>query len=75
LTGRSYSARLDLSDEQLAELRHKHGALEDWRRERFCFGFEALVQPEARYIAHTADADTVGDRVAEARQGEDGGDR
>ena len=75
LTGKPYSAKLALSDEQLAELRHKHGGLEDWWRERFGFGFEALTQSEARYLARTADADTIRDRVAEAGQGEDGSDR
>jgi adenine/guanine phosphoribosyltransferase-like PRPP-binding protein len=75
LTGKPYSARLALSDEQLGELRDKHGGLENWWRGRFGFGFEALTQSEARYLARTADADTIRDRVAEAGQGQDGGDR
>jgi hypothetical protein len=75
LTGKPYSAKLALSDPQLAELRHKHGELEDWWRERFGFGFEALTQSEARYLARSADADTIRDRVAAAGQGEDGSDR
>jgi hypothetical protein len=75
LTGKPYSARLALSDQQLAELRHKHGGLEDWWRERFGFGFEALTESEARYLARTADADTIRSRLAEAGQGQDGGDR
>jgi hypothetical protein len=75
LTGKPYSAKLALSDEQLGELRDKHGGLEDWWRKRFGFGFDALTQSEARYLARTADADTIRNRVAEARQGQDGGDR
>ena len=69
------SAKLALSDEQLGELRHKHGGLENWWRERYGFGFEALTQSEARYLARTADADTIRNRVAAAGQGQDGGDR
>jgi hypothetical protein len=64
-----------LSDQQLGELRNKHGGLEDWWRERFGFGFEALTQSEARYLTRTADADTIRNRVTEAGQGQDGGDR
>jgi hypothetical protein len=75
LTGKPYSAKLALSDKQLCELRDKHGGLEDWWRERFGFGFEALTQSEARYLARTADADTIRDRVAEAGQGQDSRDR
>jgi hypothetical protein len=75
LTGKPYSARLAPSDQQLGELREKHGGLEDWWRKRFGFGFEALTQSEARYLARTADADTIRDRIAAAGQGEDGSDR
>ena len=75
LTGKPYSAKLALSDEQLGELRHKHGGLENWWRERYGFGFEALTHSEARYLARTADADTIRNRVAAAGQGQDGGDR
>jgi adenine/guanine phosphoribosyltransferase-like PRPP-binding protein len=74
LTGKPYSAKLALSDQQLAELRHRHGELEDWWRERFGFGFDALTQSEARYLARTANADTIRNRVAAAGQGEDGSD-
>ncbi len=75
LTGKPYSAKLALSDQQLGELREKHGGLEEWWRNRFGFGFEALTQSEARYLARTADADTVRNRVAEAGQGQDGSNR
>lgn len=75
LTGKPYSAKLALTDQQLGELRDRHGGLEDWWRKRFGFGFEALTQSEARYLARTADADTIRNRVAEAGQSRDGGDR
>lgn len=70
LTGKPYSARLALSDQLLGELREKHGGLEDWWRNRFGFGYEALTQSEARYLARTAHADTISDRIAEAGQGQ-----
>jgi hypothetical protein len=75
LNGKPYSAKLALSDQQLGELRDKHGGLEDWWRKRFGFGFEALTQSEARYLARTEDADTIRNRVAEAGQGQDGSNR
>ncbi len=75
LTGKPYSAKLALSDQQLRELRDKHVGLEDWWRERFGFGFEALTQSEARYLARTEDADTIRNRIAEAGQSQDGSDR
>jgi hypothetical protein len=81
LTGKPYSTKLALSDQQLGELRDRHGGLEGWWRERFGFGFgfgfgfKTLTQSEARYLAHTEDADTTRNRIAEAGQGQDGGDR
>jgi hypothetical protein len=68
LTGKAYSAKLAPTDFQICELREKHGELEDWWRKRFGFGFDALTQSEARYLARTADADTVRDRIAAAEQ-------
>lgn len=69
LTGKPYSARIAVSEQQLGELRDRHGELEDWWRKRFGFGFDALTQSEARYLARTTDADTVRDRVSQAGQG------
>ncbi len=43
LTGKPYSAKLAIADEQLREVRDRHGELENWWRERFGFGFEALT--------------------------------
>lgn len=66
LTGKDFSARLALTNEQLAALRAKHGNLEDWWKARFGHGFDRLTQSEARYLERTKDADTIRDRLAEA---------
>ncbi|MEN9865315.1 MAG: hypothetical protein RL748_905 [Pseudomonadota bacterium] len=50
LTGKDYSAKLTLDEEQLIELRGKHGQLERWWHERFGFGFDCLTASEARYL-------------------------
>jgi len=69
LTGKPYSARLALTRERLDELRNKLGdALENWWRERFGHAFDALTESEARYLARTADADAVRNRIAAAEQ-------
>ena len=67
LTGRAYSAKLNLTQEQLDELREKHGPeFERWWRERFGHAFDCLTQSEARYLARSPDADTIRDRLAAA---------
>jgi hypothetical protein len=68
LTGRDYSAKLALSGRMLAELRVKHGELEEWWREHFGFGFEALTESEARYLLRAEDADVIRSRLAAAAQ-------
>ena len=65
LTGKSYSAKLNPSEEQLHELRQKHGPdFEQWWREHFGHAFDCLTQSEARYLARSPDADTIRDRLA-----------
>ena len=50
LTGKSYSAKLNPTEEQLDELRQKHGpGFEKWWREQFGHAFDCLTQSEARY--------------------------
>ncbi|MBW7900501.1 MAG: phosphoribosyltransferase [Rhodocyclaceae bacterium] len=72
LTGKLYSARLRLFPERLAELRSKHGQeLEHWWQSRFGHAFDALTESEARYLARTADADTIRNRIAAAEQAGD----
>ena len=66
LTGKPYSAILGLSVETLAQLRRKHGKLEQWWRERFGFGLESLTDSEARYLLRAEDADTIRARLADA---------
>lgn len=72
LTGKPFSARIALSDQQLVALRSKHGELENWWRDRFGFGFDALTESEARYLVRTADAHTVRSRIFAAAQTHDG---
>ena len=74
LTGKPYSAKLNPSEEQLHELRQKHGPdFEKWWREHFGHAFDCLTQSEARYLAHSPDADTIRDRLAAAER--EGGGR
>ena len=67
LTGKPYSAMLAPDQNQIAELRTKHGpALENWWQQNFGFGFESLTRSEARYLQNTADAATIRSRLAAA---------
>ncbi len=69
LTGKPYSAKLKLSQEQLDELRQKHGRdFEKWWREHFGHSFDCLTQSEARYLARSPDVDTIRARLAAAEQ-------
>ena len=70
-TGKAYSAKLNPTEDQIHELRHKHGPdFEKWWRERFGYAFDCLTQSEARYLARSPDVDTIRDRLAAAiRQG------
>ena len=67
LTGKPYSAKLNPTEEQLHELREKHGRdFERWWREHFGHAFACLTQSEARYLARSPDAGTIRDRLAAA---------
>lgn len=69
LTGRSYSAKLNLSSEQLAALRAKHGhEFELWWRDRFGHGFDCLTQSEARYLERSSDAERIRNSLVEIEQ-------
>jgi len=73
LAGKTYSAALRPSREQLHELRRKHGRnFEGWWRDRFGHAFDCLTQSEARYLARAPDVDTIRDRIAAAQQEGDG---
>ena len=68
LTGKPYSAKLNPSQEQLHELRQRHGPdFESWWRENFDHSFDCLTQSEARYLARSPDVDTIRNRLAAAR--------
>ncbi len=67
LTGKPYSAKLNPSQEQLHELRQKHGRdFEKWWCEHFGHTFDCLTQSEARYLARSPDVDTIRNRLAAA---------
>jgi hypothetical protein len=68
LTGKAFSAKLAPAEGQIQALRDRHGrALEQWWTEGFGFDFDRLTRSEARYLAKTADAHTIRDRIAAAR--------
>ena len=67
LTGKPYSAKLNPSQEQLHELRQKHGSdFERWWKTHFGHAFDCLTQSEARYLARSPDVDTIRNRLAAA---------
>ena len=69
LTGKPYSAKLNPSQEQLDELREKHGSdFEKWWKEHFGHAFDCLTQSEARYLARSPDVDTIRNRIVAAKQ-------
>ena len=67
LAGKPYSARLTPSQEQLHELRQRHGSdFEKWWKAHFGHTFDCLTQSEARYLARSPDVDTIRSRLATA---------
>jgi hypothetical protein len=67
LTGKSYSAKLNLVAQTLKALREKHGnELEQWWHDAFGFGFERLTESEARYLIRSDDAYTITERIIAA---------
>jgi hypothetical protein len=65
LTGKQYSAKIQPSPETLTSLRQKHGDLEDQVRAATGYGFDALTESEARYLARFEPAQRLRDRIAE----------
>ena len=59
LTGKQYSAKIQPSPETLASLRQKHGDLEDQFRTATGYGFDALTESEARYLARFEPAERL----------------
>lgn len=66
LTGKPYSAILNLDNDRLNELSAKHGQIENWWNERFGFGFDCLTASEARYLINTAASETIRTRIEKA---------
>ncbi|MBK0130199.1 PLxRFG domain-containing protein [Delftia sp. S66] len=76
LTGKQYSAKIQPSPEILATLRQKHGDLEDQFRAATGYGFDALTESEARYLARFEPAERLRDRIAEeGRRGSERADQ
>ena len=76
LTGKQYSAKIQPSPEILATLRQKHGDLEAQFRAATGYGFDALTESEARYLARFEPAERLRDRIAEeGRRGSERADQ
>lgn len=70
LTGKGYSSKIALSDDQLAVLRERYGSIENWWRDTFGHGFEGFTQSEARFVLKLRDrpsADALRARVDASR--------
>lgn len=65
LTGKQYSAKIQPSPETLTSLRKKHGDLEGQFRAATGYGFDALTESEARYLARYEPAQRLRDRITE----------
>lgn len=75
LTGKQYSAKIEPSTETIKALRDKHGDLEPAFKAATGYGFDALTESEARYLANFRPADAVRARILEAgRQASEGAD-
>ncbi len=72
LTGKAYSAKLNLTEETLQNLRGKYGTeLEEWWLATFGYGFERLTESEARYLFRADDAHTLTTRIVAAERSRD----
>jgi hypoxanthine-guanine phosphoribosyltransferase len=68
LTGKGYSAKLNLSPQTLHSLRDRYETeFEGWWRQSFGYGFDKLTESEARYLLRAENAHTIRDRIAQAR--------
>lgn len=73
LTGKQYSATLQLSPETLKTLRERYGDIESEFRAATGRGFDALTESEGRYLAKHGTPDAVRDRIlAEGHARSDG---
>lgn len=66
LTGKQYSAKLSPSPELLSQVRDRYQSVEAQFRAATGYGFDALTESEARYLAKHDNAQLVRDRITEA---------
>jgi hypothetical protein len=67
LTGKSYSVILNNDEQQIVQLREKHGSkFESWWIERFGFGYDCLTYSEARYLLNTPTAQRIRNQITAA---------
>lgn len=64
--GKQYSAKLAPSPELLSQVRERFQSVEDDFRAATGYGFDALTESEARYLAKHDNAQSVRDRIVEA---------
>lgn len=67
LTDKQYSTTLALTSDTLRALQEKHGDLESDFRAATGYGFDALTEAEARYLANFKPASAVRDRILAER--------
>ena len=67
MTGKSYSAKLEVELDQIDELKNKHGdELRRWWQNRFGFDYDCLTSSEARYLIRTPSPDRIRNRIIAA---------
>lgn len=68
LTGKPFSAKINLTEQRLNSLLEKYADLEIWWKDHFGYGFDCLTESEARYLERSPDADTIRNKVTAAEQ-------
>lgn len=66
LTGKDYSRKIALSPDLLGQVRDRYAAVEPDFRAATGYGFDALTESEARYLAKRGSPDVVRARIVEA---------
>ena len=66
LTGKQYSAKLALNSELQSQVRERFQSIEDKFEVATGYGFDALTESEARYLAKHDNAQSVRDRIIAA---------
>ena len=69
LTGKRYSAKLNLQSATLGEVRMRYADLEPWWIKIFGYGFDRLTESEARYLLKSGQtANAIRNRILAERQ-------